>query len=415
MKDSRGPLKRVIAHVDMNAFFASVEQKQNPHLKGKPVLVCGNPDGRSVVATASYEARAYGVKTGMSLWEAKRLCPNAVLVQCDPEKYTYTSMKLLSIYKIFTPKVEAFSVDEAFLDLTGTQRLFGSPEEIARKIKKRIKREFGLLCSIGIGSNKLLAKLASDLKKPDGLVCLSDEEVPQIFEKLPVSSLCGIGPKLSSYLNRLGIHTCGDLRRYPKEVLKKKFGKVGLYLSNMGKGIGDDEVLFYYQSEPIKSVGHSQTLNEDTYSFDVIEKLIFQLSEQVGERLRHYGYKGRTICLTLRYSDFSTFSKQKTLKRLIWDGRDIYKEAMNIFGVLYNGFYGIRLAGVSVSNLVKESFQLSLFEKERKKEKLLKTIDRINQRYGDFTITWARLLEKSKGGNVIPPSWRPRENLVSVN
>jgi len=415
MKETVGSPKRIIAHVDMNAFFASVEQKQNPHLRGKPVLVCGNPDGRSVVATASYEARAYGVKTGMTLWEAKKLCPNAILVQCDVEKYVYTSMKLLSIYRSFTPKVEAFSVDEAFLDLTGTQRLFGSPEEIARKIKKRIRTKLGLLCSVGIASNKLLAKLGSDLKKPDGLVYLSDEKLPLVFEKLPVSSLCGIGSRLSSHLEKLGIRTCGDLRRYPPEVLERKFGKVGIYLSNMGKGIGDVEVLYYYQSEPIKSVGHSHTLDQDAYSEDLIERLVFQLSEQVGKRLRRYGYKGKTVCLTLRYSDFSTFSKRRTLNRFIWDGRDIYLEAMRIFEMLYNGFGGIRLAGVSVSNLKEETTQLSLFPEEEKKERLLETMDRINQRYGDFTISWARLSKKSEDGNVISPSWRPTKTLASVN
>jgi DNA polymerase-4 len=413
MKDGECSLKKVIAHVDMNAFFASVEQKQNPHLRGKPVLVCGNPDGRSVVATSSYEARAYGVKTGMTLWEARRLCPNAILVQGDPDKYIYTSMELLSIFKSFTPRVEAFSVDEAFLDLTGTQRLFGSPLEVARKIKKRIKTKLGLLCSVGIASNKLLAKLGSDMRKPDGLFCISDEEVPGLFEKLPVSSLCGIGSRLSYHLEKLGIRTCGDLGRYPAEVLERKFGKVGLYLSNMGKGIGTQEVLYYYQSEPIKSVGHSHTLNEDTHSLDSMERLVFQLSEQVGKRLRHYGYKGKTVCLTLRYSDFSTFSKRRTSRRFIWDGRDIYREAMRIFEVLYNGFGGIRLAGVSVSNLREQTAQLSLFPEEQGKEVLLKTIDQINRRYGDFTISWARLSEREGGAGVISPSWRPTKTLAS--
>ena len=417
-------LKRVIAHIDMNAFFASVEQKANPHLKGKPILVCGNPKGRTVVATASYEARAYGIKTGMTIGEAKKLCPQAILVECDPDKYVYTSMKLLSIYESFTPKVEAFSVDEAFLDLTGTERLFGPPLEIAKRIKQRIKKELGLLCSVGIASNKLLAKLASDLKKPDGLVFLNDEDIPHVLEDLSISELCGIGPKMTSHLNKLGIRTCGDLGRYPQEILEDRFGKIGTYLHYMGKGIGDEdsstsslseEVLFYYQSEPAKSMGHSLTLDKDAYSKYIIEKLIFQLSEQVGKRLRRDGYKGRTVCLTLRYSDFSTFSKQRSIKRFIDDGREIFKEAMFIFEELYNGLYGVRLAGVSVSNLIKDTAQLSLFEGEWKKQRLLEAMDKINDRFGDFTLTWARLLNRSKDGNVISPGWRPSKHLGHLN
>jgi DNA polymerase IV len=414
-------LKRVIAHIDMNAFFASVEQKVNPHLKGKPIIVCGNPEGRTVVSTASYEARAYGIKTGMTIGEAKKLCPQAILVECDPAKYIYTSMKLLSIYESFTPKVEAFSVDEAFLDLTGTERLFGPPLEIAKKIKQRIKKELGLLCSVGIASNKLLAKLASDLKKPDGLVFLNDEDVPRILEDLPISELCGIGSKMTSHLNKLGIRTCGDLGRYPREILEEKFGKIGTYLHNMGKGRGDEEVLFYYQSEPIvkmlriKSMGHSLTLDKDAYSKEIIEKLIFQLSEQVGKRLRRHGYKGRTVCLALRYSDFSTFSKQRTVKRFIDDGKEIFKEAMLIFQELYNNLYGVRLAGVSVSSLIKDTSQLSLFEEERKRQRLLEAMDKINGRFGDFTLAWAKLLNRSNDGNVISPGWRPTKQLGYLN
>lgn len=403
--------ERSILHVDMNAFFASVEQKANPHLKGKPVLVCGNPDGRTVIATASYEARRYGAKTGMTIPEAKKLCPQAILVQCDPDKYVDVSTRLLSIYRSFTPLVEAFSVDEAFLDLTGTEKLWGSPLTIAQSIKLEIKRRLGLLCSVGIASNKLLSKLASNLQKPDGLVYLKNEDAPRILEKLPVSELCGIGPKLMIHLSNLGIETCGQLARFPTKILKKKFGKVGISLHLMGKGIGEDQVLPYYESEPVKSMGHSVTLNRDIYSMEKIERVIFQLSERVARRLRLHHYKGKTICLTLRYPDFSTNSLQRTIPRFVDDGREIYHHTLKILSKLYNPYYGVRLLGVSVSNLIKDSAQLSLFPEEQRKQKLLQAMDRINDKWGEFKITWATLMRRTKDGNVISPAWRPHKHL----
>jgi DNA polymerase-4 len=403
--------ERTILHVDMNAFFASVEQEANPHLKGKPVLVCGNPEGRTVVATSSYEARRYGVKTGMTIPQAKKLCPHAILVQCDPDKYVDVSTRLLSIYRSFTPLVEAFSVDEAFLDLTGTQRLWGSPLKVAQRIKSEIKRKLGLLCSVGIASNKLLSKLASNSQKPDGLVYLRDEDVSHILEKLPVSELCGVGPRLMIHLNNLGIETCSQLASFPVEILKKKFGKVGTCLHLMGKGIGENQVLPYYESEPIKSMGHSVTLNKDLYSMEDIGRVIFQLSEQVARRLRHHHFKGKTICLTLRYPDFSTNSLQKTIPRFVDDGKEICDHALNILKKSYNPNYGVRLLGVSVSNLVEDTAQLSLFGEEQRKQKLLQAMDRINDKWGDFKITWARLMHRARDGNVISPAWRPHKHL----
>lgn len=399
--------KKTILHVDMNAFFASVEQKANPQLEGKPILVCGNPDGRTVVASASYEARRYGVKTAMTIPQAKRLCPHAILVQCDPEKYVHASTMLLSLYRSFTPLVESFSVDEAFLDLTGTERLWGSPLEVARNIKSEVKRKSGLLCSVGIASNKLLSKLASNLQKPDGLVFLRDEDVPGVLEKLPVFELCGIGPKLTTQLYDLGIETCGQLARFPVEILEKRFGKVGSCLNLMGQGIGEDDILPYHESEPVKSLGHSVTLNKDEYSMERIERVVFQLSEQVAARLRSHHYKGKTICLTLRYPDFSTFSGQKTIPGFVDDGQEICAFALKILRRLYDSRYGIRLLGVSVSDLIQDGVQLSLFSEEQRRERLLKVMDQINDRWGDFKITWARLANRARGGNVVSPAWRP--------
>ena len=395
----------------MDAYFASVEQKANPHLRGKPIMVCGDPRGRSVVTTASYEARAWGVKTGMNLWEAKKLCPQGILIPCDPDKYVETSLKLHSIYQSFTPVVEVFSIDESFLDITGTERLFGDPLKLAQKLKKRIKEDVGLTCSVGIASTKLLAKLASDIKKPDGLFWLRDEEVPGFLEDLPVSEICGIGPKLTLYLNRLGIRTCGQLSCYPLDLLEQRFGKIGINLHRMALGLDEGPVLLAEEEEEVKSVGHSITLPEDTHKREVAKKHLLSLSEQVARRLRRKHYKGKTISLFIRFPDFSDFSQQRTIKKFIHDGRDIYQTALSILDGINIETLGIRLLGVSISNLVKGTDQLSLFGDEWRKQILLAAMDKVNDRYGEFTLTWGRLLYKVKTTNILSPAWRPYKHV----
>jgi DNA polymerase-4 len=423
--------KRIILHIDMDAYFASVEQRANPFLRGKPIMVCGDPRGRSVVTTASYEARAWGVKTGMNLWEAKKLCPQGILIPCDPDKYMETSLKLCSIYQDFTPVVEVFSIDESFLDITGTKRLFGDPLKLAQKLKKRIKEEVRLTCSVGIASTKLLAKLASDIKKPDGLFWLRDEEVPGFLEDLPVSEICGIGPKSTLYLNRLGINTCGELSRYPVELLEKRFGKIGINLHRMALGMDEGPVLLAEadksftaptagfaprrEEEKTKSVGHSITLPEDTHNREVAKKHLLSLSEQVARRLRRKHYKGKTISLVIRFPDFSDFSQQKTIKKFIDDGREIYQTALFILDGINIETLGVRLIGVSVSNLIKGTDQLFLFKDEWRKQILLGAMDKVNDRYGEFTLTWGRLLYKVKTTNILSPAWRPYKHVKRFN
>ena len=408
--------KRTILHVDMDAYFASVEQKANPHLRGKPIMVCGDPNGRSVVTTSSYEARAWGVKTGMTLWEARKTCPQGILLPCDPDKYVEVSLNLLSIYKGFTPAVEVFSIDESFLDITGTERLFGSPLQLAEKLKKRIRDETGLTCSVGIASTKLLAKLASDMRKPDGLFWLKDEEVSRFLEDLPISEICGIGPKLTLYLNKLGIRTCGELSRYPVELLEDGFGKIGIYLHRMALGLDEGPVLLTEsgireEEEKVKSVGHSITLPKDTYNREVAKNYLLSLSEQVARRLRRKHYKGKTVSLVIRFPDFSHFSQQKTIKEFIDDAREIYQTALSLLEQINVETLGIRLVGVSVSNLIKGVGQLSLFRKEWREQMLLEAMDKVNDRYGEFTLTWGRLLDKVKTTNILSPAWRPEKHV----
>src|SRR5512136_1006250 len=228
--------QRTIMHIDMNAFFASVEQQCNPHLRGKPIAVIGSAK-RTVITTSSYEARAYGVKTGMNVYEAKQRCPHLILVIGDNRKYTWTSSQIIKIFKEFTPQVEVFSIDEAFLDVTGSLRLFGSAERIAYLIKAGIRHQFGITCSIGIAPNKLLAKLASDMQKPDGLTVIRPEEVSRILETVPVKDLCGVGRKTARQLALYGITSCGDLGRFPVGVLRQRFGVIGERLQQMGRGL----------------------------------------------------------------------------------------------------------------------------------------------------------------------------------
>lgn len=402
---------RTILHLDMNAFFAAVEQRTNPHLKGKPVLVCGNPKGRTVIVSPSYEARALGVKTGMNLWEAKKLLKNPIIVECNPANYVAVSNHLIEMFTQFTPLVETFSIDECFLDVSGCQRLFGSGKDIALKIKKRIREELEITCSIGIGPNKLLAKLGSHLKKPDGLVIIEPEKIQQVLENLPMQELCGIGPKITERLNKLGVYTCGQLARYPVKILQGMYGIVGLYLHNMACGVDDSEVMPFDHIEVAKSVGHSFTLPKDTFDREVAKKYLLQLSEQVARRLRKGNYKGKTIHLIIRIPDFTTFGQQVTIRKFLDEGVEIYQTALRILDKFNVEAIGVRLLGVSVSNLICGSQQLSLVPEENRRENLIYAMDKINDKYGEFSVTWGRLVSGFKQNNIISPAWRPHKNI----
>ncbi len=382
-------MDRIILHIDMDAFFISVEQRDDPSLRGKPAAVCGSLS-RSVVTSATYEARPYGIRAGMSTQEAKRRCPQLILVKGNHSKYTKTSARIFSFLKNYTPMVEVASIDEAYLDITQSQLLFQSPLQIAQSVKERIQKNEQLTCSIGVAPNKLLAKLGSRLKKPDGLVIIEKEKVEEILEDLPVSKLFGIGPKLEEELASIGIFTCGQLGKYPVSVLNKRFGAIGERLHEMGLGWDDSPVVPFDEEEDAKSISHSVTLEEDTSDSNLLRKVLLQLSERTSRRMRREGFFGKRITLTVRYSDFYTFSKQKTLSRLVNGGNEIFLHAVEIFESISHP-KPIRLLGVGVSLLKKEWCQLDLFEKREKKDNLLKAMDRVNERFGDWTLSWASL------------------------
>jgi DNA polymerase-4 len=399
-------MPRTILHIDMDAFFASVEQQVNPALRGKPIAVCG-ANARTVVLTASYEARAWGVKTGMTIPEARALCRNLIVVPGDPARYADVSRRLMGICQDYTPLVEVFSVDEAFLDITGSLLLFKGGDAIAAALKHRIRRETGLTASVGIAPNKLLAKLGSGLRKPNGLVRIELQDVPMLLEDLPVKELCGIGPHLERALAEMGIRTCGELGRTSLDRLVGRFGIIGRSLKTMGLGEDDRPVVPIGDEPEAQSIGHSMTLERDVSRLEEIELHLMELSEKVGRRARRNSYGGNVVALTIRYADFQTFSRQRRVGLLINDGLEIYQAARRILKTLRLQ-QAVRLIGVSLSGLMTDTAQIPLFEPDQKRRRLLGAMDGINDRYGDRTVRWGTLIAGPSHKIVLSPAWRPK-------
>ncbi len=389
--------------IDMDAFFASVEQKANPRLRGKAIGVIGS-GARTVITTASYEARRFGVKTGMNIREAKKACPHLILVVANNARYTHTCRGLEEIYNRFTPDVEIYSVDEAFLDVTTTHHLFGGPEEIGRSIKRSVKEAFGINCTVGIAPNILLAKLASDIAKPDGLRWIKPDDVEGLMEDLPAKELWGIGAKIAERLAALGIRTCGELGRTPPSLLRYKFGIYGETLKEMGKGICKRPV--QTKQEDARSIGHSMTLRKDIWERREIEAYLLKLSEMVGRRARKHRYIGKTVSLVIRYADFETFSIQRTLPKFTNDTHVIY-EGVITFLERIRLRDKVRLLGISLSTLINDPCQIPLIEKERKRKAVLQAMDYVNDRYGEFKLAWGSYVTQIREAGVISPSWKP--------
>ena len=386
---------RVIVLIDMDAFFAQVEQRHNPALRGKPILVVGGPGRHAVVTTASYEAKRLGVKSAMSLLEAQRLCPHALIVIGNPDKYIDYCYRLLNIYKEFTDLVEPYSIDEAFLDITGVQRLFGTPKGIGKKIKSRIKEELDLSCSIGIGPNKLIAKMAAEWQKPDGLTLVDAKDVPQIIWHMPVEEMIGVGPRMKIHLNNLGIKTIEDLAKYPAFLLKSKFGKYGEILHQFAWGI-DNSSVDPGSFDEIKSVGHSYTLPKDVTDLELIKWYIYWLASKVARRLEKEGLAGRTIHLSVRSADFNDSGVQTSIPEKTNYPQKIANVAYELFLKNYVG-KSVRLLGVSVSNLLsQDQFQLDLFYDKPKMVQVLNSIAQVKNKYGDDIIELAIMLLKNK-------------------
>lgn len=394
----------MVLHVDMDAYFASVEQKANPRLRGKPVVVVGDLNRRSIVLTASYEARAFGIKTGNLYWEARRLCPAVIAVIGDPRKYAALSARLMEILEGFSDQVEVVSVDEAYLDVTGSLRLFQADgEKMARLVQGRIDEALGLPASVGAAPNKILAKLAAGMRKPRGVFEIKPAAALGLLETLPVSELCGIGPRLTESLKAMGILTCGQLSAASLQRLQERFGVYGVWMRNWSRGQDDSPVRSSGEAEPVKSVGHSTTLPRNTEDPKIIEAFFLMLSDKVAARLRRGGFMGRTITATARTDDFKTVSRSVTLSEPHADGSEIYRVAMEIFSTRLRPSRPVRLLGVSVSRLVSAdgaSFLLECLEKTRR---LTGVLDEVNAKYGARTLRRAQVLQAERFGFLEPP------------
>lgn len=496
-------MERKILHIDMNSYFATVEQQANPYLRGKPIGVKGSEAKRTIVAAASIEAKKYGVKTGMRVDEALEICPELILVVGEPIKYSSVTKKFIEIFERYTDKVEIFSIDEAFLDVTKTAHLFSRdcychsgiaprngqyPEsrkvlgldsrcggndkrldssqarmttegvvEIAKRIKADIRLEIGewVTCSVGVGSNKFLAKLGSDMEKPDGLVIFNDDNTDELLLSCKLTDFCGIANRIERRLNQMGVYTVADLREADDLALRKEFGVYGLKLKNMAWGRDSAEVLDWHDQADAKSFGHSRTLNKDVVKRSDLSGQLYLLSEKVAKRMRDEKYFGKEIGLWIRFNDFAGMGKRRKIGYWTNDGYEIYKEACKLLDEIYFGnqrlkfqnpndkfqikskcsnlkiqttksailatkggqnhkaakseldsgqarmtikgrFFSkrkpVRAMGVYVTRLTRVG-PLSLFEEDRKNEKILKTMDNINNRFGENTLFKGALLK----------------------
>ncbi|MDI3523010.1 MAG: polymerase [Bacillota bacterium] len=388
-------MAETILHVDMNAFFAACHQAADPGLRGRPLLVSGDPEARhGIILTASYEARPFGVKTAMPTGEALRLCPQATVVRPDFKLYSSYSRRVMAILSSYTPLVEQFSIDEAWLDVAGCESLFGPPMAVAREIKARIKAELGLTCSIGIAPTKILAKMASDLEKPDGLVLISMADVPARIWPLPVEALFGVGPQTAAALRKLGIRTIGQLARYPRASLKARFGVYGEYLAELAQGRDGSRV--QPEGEGVKSVGNSITLPHDTADPEEIETVLLALAEEVGTRLRRRALAGRTVTVSVKTPEFKLHTRSATYPDATALTEAIYARAQEVFRRHFVG-RTVRLVGLSMGNLVPPDApaQLDLFTipETEKRARLAQTVDRLRARFGEDALVRARLLK----------------------
>lgn len=384
-------MTRRIMHIDLDAFFVSVEQVLNPALKGKPVVVGGKPERRGVVATASYEARAFGLHSGMPLVTASRLCPQAIFIEGSFAKYRDASQKFMTILADFSPYLEPMGLDEVYLDATGFESIHGSAGQMAAKIKQRVKDDLDICASVGIARCKVVAKIASDLSKPDGLLEVPAGRERTFLSPLPVAKMPGIGKKTEPILKRLGVHTIGQLAELPLGVLKSHFGAYGEIMHNHANGIDERKL------EPpgeVKSISRETTFGKDTRDNSLLQATLRYLSERVGSDLRSKGKQARCVTLKLRYADFTTITRQQTLSRTSDTDQTIFNTGCKLLEKELSGAgQAVRLIGIGVSHLAEAGKQLDMLDASAQRlEKLNITIDRIRKKYGFTAIQTGRTL-----------------------
>ncbi|MBW2574649.1 MAG: DNA polymerase IV [Deltaproteobacteria bacterium] len=391
--DKQGQPKHII-HLDMDAFYPSVEVLDNPSLKGKPVIVGGGKE-RGVVSSASYEARKFGIHSAQPIAKAKRLCPGGIYLPVRMSRYQEISKQIFEIYHHFTPLVEPLSIDEAFLDVTGSIRLFGQSENIAKKIKQIILIETGLTVSAGVASSKFVAKIASDIDKPDGLTVVPPNGVRGFLDPLPIKKMWGVGKVTQLALSLLNIHTFRDLRKTPVKVLEKKFGKHGVRIHLLAMGVDERDVI---PEHDVKSIGHEQTFLQDIILLDAAQKELLTLADKVARRMRHKSLTGKTITLKVKYFDFVQITRSTTLPKSINDGLEIYSTACRLLEKTEVTKKPIRLLGISLSQLsfLGTGIQLSLFDQDQssqKRQRLNTVLDSLYERFGDESVLPGTLLK----------------------
>jgi len=380
---------RAVLHVDMDAFFASVEQLDRPELRGQPVIVGGSPESRGVVCAASYEARKFGVRSAMPTATARRLCPRGVFLPVRMDRYLELSERIFEILGRFTPDLEPVSCDEAFLEVTGCQRLIGEPPAIARQIKDAIRADTGLTASVGVAPSRFVAKIASDLGKPDGLTVIPAAEVRDRLAPLPVERLWGVGKATGEILRRLGISTVGQLRGWPRDVLIGRIGATGAALQELAEGRDDSQVV---PEEKEKSISRENTFAQDVLNPAELERELLVLADDVAIRARRRGLRGRTVQIRVRYDDFSSITRRVTLPAPTCTARDLFDAGRRLLRERTDaGVRPVRLVGIGLSGFADDGGQAVLFgatgaDRPERAEKLERAADRIREKLGKDAI-----------------------------
>jgi DNA polymerase-4 len=408
--------ERTILHVDLDAFFAAVEQRDRPELRGRPVVVGGGtPDQRGVVSAASYEARRFGIHSAMPLRTAGALCPDAVFLPVDGRKYQAVSREVMAILRRYSPLVEPISIDEAFLDVSASRALFGDGPTIGRTIRAAILAEVELTASVGVASTKLVAKIASDLRKPDALVVVEAGSEAAFLAPLPIQRLWGVGDRTAAALAELGVTTMGQLAELPVDLLVRRFGRHGATLADRARGLDDDPV---GDGGPVKSISHEHTFDVDTNDPALIDKTLLAMADGVAGRLRSAGLRAATVHVKVRDSAFRTITRQRTLAQPTDLAEPIWRTALELARPELRGIH-VRLLGVGTSGFA-EREQLTLFEEEAageggRRRRATEAADAVRRRFGDRAVTRARLLGSGLPAPFERDPMKPLERRTGMN
>lgn len=401
---------RAIILVDMNAFFASIEQKDCPEWRGQPIAVTNGKQGTCII-TASYEARAYGVKTGMRLKEARQLCPHLIQAPSRPERYIAVSSAIMEALTKVTPEIEIFSIDEAFLDVTHCQQLYGSPVRMAQMAKKCVFDASGLLCSVGVSGDKTTAKFAAKLQKPNGFTVIPPWEAKARLQNVPVTELCGIGKGIGAFLAKHGVYTCGDMAALDMSIVAQRFGNLGRRLWLMCQGADPDAV--HTEVPDPKSMGHGKVMPPNTHDAVVVETYLMHMCEKLAARLRSHHFKAQHFFVGLR-SDLGWLGHKGKLVQASDDGKAIFLLGKSILALHWHG-EPVSQIQVTALDPQANSEQLDLFSQaDPKRENLNKALDHINERFGEFTIAPLTMMTRSATPNVIAPAWKPNGHRQTI-